>query len=119
MFDLKFEGQKFRSQHCYIFVEFRDIDSVPIDTTHKFVWYIYYQRYHVECIMSCLTSNFKMKGQGHNQELFFEFLDICLVIMDTIETQVSMTYTTRDIILNALRHVQPWISRIFVRGTRG
>ena len=30
-----------------------------------------YQRYHIECVTSCLTSNFKVKGQGHNYETYF------------------------------------------------
>ena len=80
----------------YLF-EFRDIDLVPIDTKHKFLRYIlpeisywmrfydiYYQRYHIECVMSCLTLNFKVKDQGHNHETYFcEFPDIHLVIVDT------------------------------------
>ena len=34
--------------------------------------------------MSCLTLNFKVKGKGHNIDIFyFEFLDIDLMNIDT------------------------------------
>ena len=55
--------------------------------------------------MSCLPLHFKVKGQGHDIDIFFfEFRDIDLVPMDN-QTQVSTIYTTRDIILNALHRV--------------
>ena len=50
MFDLKFQGQRWRLQHWFIFCESRDINLVLIDTTHKFLRYIlqeisYWMRY--------------------------------------------------------------------------
>ena len=63
--------------------------------------------------MSCLTLNFKVKGHGHNIDIYivFEFCDIDSVFSHRLQTQVSTIHTTRDIILNALCHVWPWISR--------
>ena len=64
----------------YLF-EFRDIDSVFIDTKHKFLWYIlpeisYWMRY--------VMFDLEFQGQGHNHDTyFFEFPDITLVIVDT------------------------------------
>ena len=38
----------------------------------------------VECVTSCLTLNFKVKGQGHNIDIFFcEFRDIDSILIDT------------------------------------
>ena len=78
---------------------------------------IYYQRYHIECVMSCLTLNFKVESQGHNHEIYFFWISWHPFSNRGHQTQVSMTYTTRDIKLNALRHVWPWISRSKVKIT--
>ena len=58
-----------------------------IDTKHKFI-----RLYHhcppgisyIECFMSCLTLNFKVKGQCHRHETYFsEFPYINVVVVDT------------------------------------
>ena len=78
MFDLEFQSQWSRSQPRDLFFEFPDIHLVIVGTKHNFLWHkLYYQRYHIERVTSCLTLNFKANGQGHNQETcFFEFPDI-------------------------------------------
>ena len=68
---------------CIYFYEFRDIISVLIDTKISF-YVLYYQRYHIECVTSCLTLNYKIKGHGLNHGTYlFEFFVIYLVIVDT------------------------------------
>ena len=45
----------------------------------KFLWYLRTTR----CVKSYLTLNFKVKGQGHNIDTFFEFPNIDLVTIET------------------------------------
>ena len=57
------------------------------------IYSIYYQRYHIECVMSCVTLNFKIKGQGHNHEIYLlEFPVIYLVIGDTKKNLCDIYY---------------------------
>ena len=83
MFDLAFQGQRSRSWYRYNFFWF---------PRHRFSTYrhqtqvstIYTTRDIILNALSCLTLNFKVKGQGHNHETYiFEFPDIHLVILDT------------------------------------
>ena len=99
----------------YLF-EFRDIDLVLIDTKHTFLRYILPEIYHFECVTSCLTLNVKIKSQGHDIDIIISFW-IPRHRFSTYrhQTQVPTMYTTRDIILNALRHVWPCISRSKVK----
>ena len=54
---------------------------------------------------SCVTLNYKVKGQRHNIETyFFEFSDIDSVLNEH-RTQVSTIYIIRDMVLNTLPHV--------------
>ena len=90
--------------------EFRDIDLVLIDTTHKFLPCIlpeisYWMRY--------LMFDLKFQGQRSRSQPWYLFFWIPWHPLSNRghQRQVSITCTTRDIILNALRHVWPWISR--------
>ena len=65
--------------------------NVEIPTSIKYLWTpntgfydIHYQRYRIESFSSCLSLNFKVKGQGHDISIYFyEFRDISSVVIDT------------------------------------
>ena len=63
---LKFQGHEI----SIYFYEFHDISSVLIDTKISF-YVLFYKRYHILNALSCLTSNFKIIGQGHNISIYF------------------------------------------------
>ena len=116
MFDLECQSKKSRSRYWYIFFEFRDIDLVLIDTKHKFLRYIlpeisYWMRY----VM------FDLAFQGQRSRSRYRYISFWIpqYRFSTYrhQTQVSTMYTTRDIILNALHHLWPWISRSKVKVT--
>ena len=96
--------------------KFRDIDLVLIDTKHKFLRCIlpeisYWMRY----------AMFDLEFQDHRSrsqlwDLFY-WIPWHPLSNRRHQTQVFITCTTRDIILNASRHVWPWISRSKVKVT--
>ena len=82
----------------------------------KQVFTIYYQRYHIECVV---MFDLEFQGQRSRSQYWYIFFWIPRHWFSTYrdQTQVSTIYTTRDIILNALCHVWPWISRSKVKVT--
>ena len=110
VFDLEFQGQKSKSRYWYTFFKFCDIDLIPLDTKHKFLRYILPEiSYWMRCIMFDLE--FQGQGQGHDIDIHLFWNLRHRFSTYEHQTQVSTMYTTRNIILNALRHVWPWISK--------
>ena len=72
MRDLEFQGQKIHTRLLRHFLNFRTlIESTHGRRTQVSTIFILYQRYHIESVSTlCLTLNFKVKGQGHNINLY-------------------------------------------------
>ena len=86
MFDLEFQGDRSEVKVTTMRPFLKNSLSlfVIVDTKHEFIRYIYYQRYHIECVTSCLTPNFKVKSQGYNIGIYrFELFEVNSVKTDT------------------------------------
>ena len=118
MFDHAFQGQRSSSRCLYIFFWIsRHQFSTYRHQTPSF-YDVYYQRYHIECVTSCLTLHFNVKGQGRNYETyFFEFPGIYSVIVDTKHKFLSHVPPEISHVPPEIRHVWPWISRSKVKVT--
>ena len=67
---LHFKGQKSRFKILiYIFVNSATSIQYLLTLNTNYFYDIYYHRYHIECVTSCLTLNFKVKGQGHDIDI--------------------------------------------------
>ena len=114
MFDLEFQGQG--HNHETYFFEFPDIHLVILDTKNKFLPHVPPE---ISYWMSYVMFDLEFQGQRSRSQPWDLF---CWIPWHPLsnrghQKQVFITCTTRDIILNALRHVWPWISRLKVKVT--
>ena len=117
LFDLEFPNQRWRSRYWYIcfWIQWHWYSTYRHQTQISTI----YTTKDISFLMRYVLCDLEFQGQRSRSRYWYISFWIPRHRCSTYrhQTQVSTIYTARDIILHALRHVWPWISRLKVKVT--